>query len=44
MTIDKALEILKHKEDYIVPNSDFDEALEVAINFIENIIDDNSKK
>ena len=42
MTINRALEILKTKEDYIVPNSDFDEALEVAINFIKKTIENNS--
>lgn len=41
MTIYEALKILKTKEDYIVPNSEFDEALEVAINFIEKTIDNN---
>lgn len=42
MTINRALEILKTKENYIVPNSDFDEALKVAINFIEKTIENNS--
>ena len=36
MTIERALEILKNKNDYIVPNSDMDEAIQTAIDFIEN--------
>ena len=45
MKIEKALEILKNKNDYIVPNSDMDEAIGFAIKFMEeqklynNIID-----
>lgn len=43
MTIYKALKILKIKENYIVPNSEFDEALEVLINFVERTIENNEE-
>ena len=39
MEINKALEILKNKSDYIVPNSDMDEAIEVAIKVMEASIE-----
>ena len=35
MEISRAIEILKNKSDYIVPNSDFDEAIAVAIEVME---------
>ena len=35
MEINKALEILKNKHEYIVPNSDIDEAIGVAIEVME---------
>ena len=35
MEIKKALEILKNRHEYIVPNSDFDEAMVVAISILE---------
>lgn len=41
MNIKEALEVLKTKEDYIVPNCTFDVALDVAIKFIEKTIDNN---
>ena len=44
MNIYQAVEILKEKENYIVPKSEFDEAIEVSIKFIENVIDISSKK
>lgn len=42
MTIYKALKILETKENYIVPNSEFDEALEISINFIKETIENKS--
>lgn len=36
MDIKRALEILRNKNDYIVPTSDMDEAIEVAIKELEN--------
>ena len=35
MEIKKALEILKNRHEYVVPNSDFDEAIGVAIEILE---------
>ena len=37
MEISRAIEILKNKNDYIVPNSDFDEAIAVAISVMEQV-------
>lgn len=39
MDIKQALKIIKNKEDYIVPNSDFNEALDVIIDFLENLLE-----
>ena len=43
MKIEKALEILKNKNDYIVPNSDMDEAIQIAIEILENKIKEETK-
>lgn len=39
MDIKQALKIIKNKEDYIVPNSDFNEALNVIIDFLDNLVE-----
>lgn len=39
MEISRAIEILKNKNDYIVPNSDMDEAIAVAISVMEQEIE-----
>lgn len=43
MKIEKALKTLKNKNDYIVPNSDMDEAIQVAIEILENKIKEETK-
>ena len=43
MKSEKALEILKNKNDYIVPNSDMDEAIQIAIEILENKIKEETK-
>lgn len=43
MKIEEALEILKNKNEYIVPNSDMDEAIQIAIEVLENKIKEETK-
>lgn len=43
MEISRAIEILKNKSDYIVPNSDFDEAIAVAISVMEQVTEIDKK-
>lgn len=43
MNIKRALDILKNKNDYIVPNSDFDEAIKVAIELMEEKMKEETK-
>lgn len=35
MSIEQAMKILEHKEDYLVPNSDIDEALDTLIEYLK---------
>lgn len=35
MSIEQAMKILEHKEDYLVPNSDIDEALDTLIDYLK---------
>lgn len=35
MSLEKAMQILEHKEDYLVPNSDIDEALDTLIEYLK---------
>ena len=41
MKNEEALEILKNKNEYIVPNSDMDEAIQVAIEVPKNKLSGN---
>lgn len=43
MDVEKALEILKHREDYVVPNSDMDEAIQVAAEVMEHLVGNKCK-
>lgn len=38
MSIEKAIDVLKRKENYIVPGTEMDEAISVAIEFLERYI------
>lgn len=35
MSIEQAMKILEHKSDYLVPNSDIDEALDTLIEYLK---------
>lgn len=35
MSIEQAMKILEHKSDYLVPNSDIDEALDTLIDYLK---------
>lgn len=35
MSIGEAMKILEHKSDYLVPNSDIDEALDTLIDYLK---------
>ena len=39
MSLEKALNILEHKEDYLVPNSDIYEAVDILIEHIKGKYD-----
>lgn len=43
MDIEKSLEILKHREDYVFSNSDMDEAIKVAVQVMEHIVSNKCK-
>ena len=38
MSIERAIDVLKRKENYIVPGAEMDEAINVAIEFLERYI------
>lgn len=38
MSIERAIDVLKRKENYIVPGTEMDEAINVAIEFLERYI------
>lgn len=37
MSIGEAMKILEHKSDYLVPNSDIDEALDTLIDYLKKL-------
>ena len=37
MSIEQAMKILENKSDYLVPNSDIDEALDTLIDYLKKI-------
>ena len=39
MSLEKALDILSHKEDYLIPNSDIYEAVDILIEHIKGKYD-----
>lgn len=38
MDIKQAMKILENKSDYLVPNSDIDEALDTLIDYLKNLM------
>ena len=39
MSLEKALDILSHKEDYLIPNSDIYEAVDILVEHIKGKYD-----